>query len=249
MQELLINKIDKDKTPQHVAIIMDGNGRWAKKKGMVRTFGHQNAIKAVRSAIEACDDLNIPFLTLYAFSSENWSRPTTEVNFLMNLLVKSLKKEIKALNENNIKLVTIGETHNLPKKVYGELSKVIEATENNTKATLILALSYGSKDEILSAVKNIAKDINKGDLDAEKIDSDVFKSYLYTADYPDVDLMIRTSGETRISNFMLWQIAYAELYFTDVLWPDFGKEDFYKAIINYQKRERRFGKTGEQIKK
>lgn len=249
MQESLINKIEKDKTPQHVAIIMDGNGRWAKKKGMVRTFGHQNAIKAVRSAIEACDDLNIPFLTLYAFSSENWSRPTTEVNFLMNLLVKSLKKEIKALNENNIKLVTIGETHNLPEKVYGELSKVIEATENNTKATLILALSYGSKDEILSAVKNIAKDINKGDLDAEKIDSDVFKSYLYTADYPDVDLMIRTSGETRISNFMLWQIAYAELYFTDVLWPDFGKEDFYKAIINYQKRERRFGKTGEQIKK
>lgn len=249
MQESLINKIDKKKTPQHVAIIMDGNGRWAKKKGMVRTFGHQNAIKAVRSAIEACDDLNIPFLTLYAFSSENWSRPTTEVNFLMNLLVKSLKKEIKALNENNIKLVTIGETHNLPTKVYDELSKVIEATKSNTKATLILALSYGSKDEILSAVKNIAKDVNKGDLDADKINSEVFKSYLYTADYPDVDLMIRTSGETRISNFMLWQIAYAELYFTDVLWPDFGKEDFYKAIINFQKRERRFGKTGEQIKK
>lgn len=249
MQESLLNKINKNKTPQHVAIIMDGNGRWAKNKGMVRTFGHKNAINAVRSAIEACDDLNIPFLTLYAFSSENWSRPTTEVNFLMNLLVKSLKKEIKALNENNIKLVTIGETHNLPDKVYGELYKVIESTKNNSKATLILALSYGSKDEILYAVKNIAKDVNKGDLDAEKIDSDVFKSYLYTADYPDVDLMIRTSGETRISNFMLWQIAYAELYFTDVLWPDFGKEDFYKAIINYQKRERRFGKTGEQIKK
>lgn len=248
MQESLINNINKDNVPQHVAIIMDGNGRWAKKKGMMRTFGHKNAIKAVRSAMEGCDDLGIKYLTLYAFSSENWSRPLQEVNFLMNLLVSSLKKELETLQENNVQLRTIGETKDLPKKVREELESVIEATKNNTKAVLTLALSYGSKDEIIQATKSIANKVKNQDLDVEDITPQLFKEHLFTKDIPDVDLMIRTSGETRISNFLLWQIAYAELYFTEVLWPDFRKDNFFEAILSYQKRERRFGKTGEQIK-
>lgn len=247
MQESLLQNIDKNKVPQHVAIIMDGNGRWAKKKGKIRTFGHKSAIKAVRSAIEGCDDLGIPYLTLYAFSSENWSRPLEEVSFLMNLLVSSLKKELDTLQENNIQLRTIGNTHNLPKKVYNELNSVIESTKNNTKAVLTLALSYGAKDEILHAVKKIAQDVKDDTLEINNINPEVFKNYLFTADLPDVDLMIRTSGETRISNFLLWQIAYAELYFTDILWPDFRKDDLFKAVLSYQNRERRFGKTGEQL--
>lgn len=247
MQQTLRNKIDSSNIPQHVAIIMDGNGRWAKKKGMLRTFGHQNAIKAVRSAIEGCDDLGIPYLTLYAFSSENWSRPMEEVGFLMGLLASSLKKELKTLQENNIRLCTIGDIDKLPKDVSAELKSVMESTKNNTKAVLTLALSYGAKDEIISAVKSIAKDVKEDNLEINNITPEVFKNYLFTAELPDVDLMIRTSGETRISNFLLWQIAYAELYFTDILWPDFRKKDLFEAIYSYQKRERRFGKTGDQL--
>lgn len=247
MQQPLINKIDPTNIPQHVAIIMDGNGRWAKKKGMLRTFGHKNAIKAVRSTIEGCNDLNIPYLTLYAFSSENWSRPLEEISFLMGLLASSLKKELKTLQENNIRLRTIGDINNLPKEVCEELESVMEETKNNTKAVLTLALSYGAKDEIIQAVKCIAQDVKNDNLEINNITPETFKNYLFTSDLPDVDLMIRTSGETRISNFLLWQIAYAELYFTDILWPDFRKEDLFQAIYSYQKRERRFGKTGEQI--
>lgn len=247
MQQTLRNKIDSSNIPQHVAIIMDGNGRWAKKKGMLRTFGHKNAIKAVRSAIEGCDDLGIPYLTLYAFSSENWSRPMEEVGFLMGLLASSLKKELKTLQENNIRLCTIGDIDKLPKDVTAELKSVMESTKNNTKAVLTLALSYGAKDEIISAVKSIAKDVKEDNLEINNITPEVFKTHLFTADLPDVDLMIRTSGETRISNFLLWQIAYAELYFTDILWPDFRKKDLFEAIYSYQNRERRFGKTGDQL--
>lgn len=245
MQTSYKNKIDLENIPQHVAIIMDGNGRWAKKKGMLRTFGHKNAIKAVRSAMEACDELGIPYLTLYAFSSENWSRPIEEVNFLMNLLVRSLRKELDAFQKNNIRLRTIGEIDKLPPNVQNELNEVKELTKNNTKGTLIVALSYGSKDEIVHAVKQIASDVKENQLKIEDINIDKFKSYLFTADVPDVDLMIRTSGESRISNFMLWQIAYAELYFTQVLWPDFRKKDFFDAIVDYQGRDRRFGNVLE----
>ncbi len=247
MPENLIQNIDLNNVPTHVAIIMDGNGRWAKKKGMKRAFGHQNAIKAVRSSIESCDDLGIPYLTLYAFSSENWNRPSEEVNMLMNLLVRTLKKELPTLQKYNIKLNTIGDTSSLPVKVYGQLEEVMDETKNNTKATLTLALSYGAKAEILKAVKQISQEVLDHELTVDGITEEVFKDHLYTKNMPDVDLMIRTSGETRISNFLLWQSAYAELYFTPVLWPDFRKEDFYKAIINYQQRERRFGKTTEQI--
>lgn len=247
-QKSLINKIDRNKIPQHVAIIMDGNGRWAKKKGMLRSFGHQNAIKAVRSTIEGCGDLDIPYLTLYAFSSENWSRPMDEIGVLMGLLSNTLKKELKTLQENKICLRTIGDLESLPKDVHEELKSVKEATKNNEKAVLTLALSYGAKNEIIHAVKSIAQDVKDENIAIEDINPDTFKNYLYTAGLPDVDLMIRTSGETRVSNFLLWQIAYAELYFTDVLWPDFRKEDLFQAVHTYQKRERRFGKTGEQIK-
>ena len=247
MQQPLVNNIDPNRIPQHVAIIMDGNGRWAKKKGMMRTFGHKSAIKAVRSAIEGCDDLGIPYLTLYAFSSENWSRPLEEVSFLMNLLVSSLKKELATLQENNIKLKTIGDTQNLPKNVFEELQSVMHATQHNTKAVLTLALSYGAKDEIVKATQKIAQDVKNNTLQINDITPESFRNYLYTSDLPDVDLMIRTSGETRISNFLLWQIAYAELYFTDVLWPDFRKEDLFAAIASYQNRQRRYGKTGDQI--
>ena len=248
MQKILPNNISNNNIPRHVAIIMDGNGRWAKKKGMLRTFGHKNAIQAVRDAIEGCDDLGIPYLTLYAFSSENWSRPLEEVSFLMNLLVSSLKKELNTLQENNIQLRTIGETQNLPPAVYEELKSVMDATQGNTKAVLTLALSYGAKDEIIQAVKKIATDVKGNKLEINDITPDLFKKYLFNADIPDVDLMIRTSGETRISNFLLWQIAYAELYFTDILWPDFRKKDLYDAVYAYQNRERRYGKTGEQLK-
>lgn len=247
MLTVLKNKIDLDKVPQHIAIIMDGNGRWAKKKGMMRTFGHQNAIKAVRSAIEACDELNIPYLTLYAFSSENWKRPKEEVSFLMNLLFKTLTKELNTFQKNNIRLRTIGSTQLLPAQAQAELSKVIEATKNNSKATLTLALSYGSQDEIIDAVKKICKEVVEDKKNIESISPEDFRNYLYTTELPDVDLMIRTSGELRISNFLLWQSAYAELHFTSVLWPDFRKKDLFKAVIDYQSRERRFGKTGEQL--
>lgn len=248
MDKFLLDNIDTSSIPQHVAIIMDGNGRWAKKQGLERTFGHKHATKAVRSAIEACGDLNIPYLTLYAFSSENWNRPALEVSFLMNLLSQSIKSELNELNSKNIKIKLIGDVEALPKKVWKELQHAIEVTKDNTKATLTLALSYGSKSEILHAVKSIANEAKAGTLNPSDINESLFENHLYTKGLPNVDLLIRTSGEHRISNFLLWQIAYSELYFTDVLWPDFSKEDFFDAVRSYAQRERRFGKTGEQMK-
>lgn len=240
--------IEENKLPRHVAIIMDGNGRWAKKRGMIRSLGHQNAIKAVREAIEFCDDTNIPYLTLYAFSTENWNRPILEVNSLMGLLVNTIKKETKSLKEKGIRVKVIGNIDKFPKNVSEELNMLITETCNNQKGTLTLALSYGSKNEIVDATKKIALDFSNNELSLEQINENIFNQYLYTNDLPDVDLLIRTSGEQRISNFLLWQIAYAELYFTDTLWPDFNKDEFSKAIEFYQTRERRFGKISEQIK-
>ncbi len=233
--------------PRHVAVIMDGNGRWAKKRGLGRIFGHQNAIEAVRNVTEAAAEIGVEFLTLYTFSSENWNRPQTEVNGLMELLVKSIENETPTLNKNNIKLTAIGDFSRLPKPVYTRLQKCVEDTKNNTRMTLVLAISYSSRNEILDAVKKIASDIENKKLTIDKIDENLFSSSLYTKDIPNPDLLIRTSGELRLSNFLMWQIAYSELYFTPVLWPDFSKNDFYEAIVDYQKRERRFGKTGDQI--
>ncbi|RAJ14671.1 isoprenyl transferase [Olleya aquimaris] len=226
---------------------MDGNGRWAKQKGMVRAFGHENGTKSVRQTVEACAEIGIKHLTLYAFSTENWKRPKLEVDTLMKLLVSSLKKEINTLLDNNIKLNAIGNLSSLPKKVYKELQEVIELTKENTHMDLTLALSYGSREELLNAVKEISTKVKNNIISTESIDESVLNAHLYTQSLPDVDLLIRTSGEQRISNFLLWQIAYAELYFTPVLWPDFTKQHLSDAIIEYQKRERRFGKTSEQI--
>lgn len=243
-----INKeIDLNNLPKHVAIIMDGNGRWAKKVGKIRIFGHQNAIKAVRDTIESAAEIGIKYLTLYTFSTENWNRPKAEVNALMELLVNALNKETPNLMENNIKLVTIGQTNLLPKKAFNKLQETIDSTKNNTGLTLVLALSYSSKWELTNAIKNIANDVKESKISIDSINDELISSYLETRNIPDPELMIRTSGEIRISNFLLWQIAYSELYFTDVLWPDFGKEDFTNAILEYQKRERRFGKTTEQL--
>jgi undecaprenyl diphosphate synthase len=240
-------KIQKDFLPKHLAIIMDGNGRWAKQKGKLRVFGHENGTKSVRQVVEACAELGIPNLTLYAFSTENWNRPKLEVDALMRLLVSSLRKELKILQKNNIKLQAIGSLESLPKKAKNELFEVIEKTKDNTHMTLTLALSYGSREELKNAVKEICDKVKNNIISLESIDESIINEHLYTHDLPDVDLLIRTSGEHRISNFLLWQIAYAELYFTNVLWPDFSKEDLYEALINYQNRERRFGKTSEQI--
>ncbi|WP_445933622.1 isoprenyl transferase [Olleya sp. Ti.3.14] len=226
---------------------MDGNGRWAKQKGMLRAFGHENGTKSVRQTVESCVELGIKHLTLYAFSTENWNRPKLEVDTLMKLLVSSLKKEIKTLIDNNIKLKAIGNLKSLPKKVYKELHEVMDLTKDNTHMDLTLALSYGSREELLNAVKEISTKVKNNIISTENIDESVFNAHLYTQTLPDVDLLIRTSGEQRISNFLLWQIAYAELYFTPVLWPDFTKQHLCEAIIEYQKRERRFGKTSEQI--
>ena len=233
--------------PKHIAIIMDGNGRWAKQQGMMRAFGHENGTKAVRQVVEASAELGIENLTLYAFSTENWNRPKLEVQTLMKLLVTSLKKEIKTLQDNNIKLAAIGNLNTLPKKVFKELHEVIEQTKDNARMTLTLALSYGSREELLNTVKEISVKVKNNIISVEKIDESIINEHLYTRNLPDVDLLIRTSGEQRISNFLLWQIAYAELYFTSVLWPDFTKQHLYEAIIEYQKRERRFGKTSEQL--
>ena len=234
--------------PHHIAIIMDGNGRWAKKHGKFRDFGHKSGIKSVSSTIETCAKLGIQFLTLYAFSTENWNRPKYEVKTLMQLLISSLKNEIDALQKNNIRLLTIGNTSSLPKKVYEELNHVIKITESNTGMVLNIALSYGSRDELTNCMKEIGSKIKKNIISLEKIDESVINQHLYTRNLPDVDLLIRTSGEKRLSNFLLWQIAYSELYFTDVLWPDFSEDHLLEAIKNYQKRERRFGKTSEQLK-
>lgn len=244
----LLETINTENLPKHLAIIMDGNGRWAKQKGLLRAFGHENGTKAVRETVETCARLGIENLTLYAFSTENWNRPKLEVDTLMKLLISSLKNELKTLKDNNIKLNTIGNFEKLPKSAQKELSSVILETKDNTRMTLTLALSYGSREEIVSAIKNISSKVKNNIISIDAIDESIINQHLYTQNLPDVDLLIRTSGEHRISNFLLWQIAYAELYFTDVLWPDFREKDLYEAIISYQKRERRFGKTSEQIK-
>ncbi|MGF1555457.1 isoprenyl transferase [Paucihalobacter sp.] len=244
-----IPKFHTDKLPKHLAIIMDGNGRWAKQKGMLRIIGHENGTKSVRTTVEACAEIGIEHLTLYAFSTENWNRPKTEVNTLMKLLVKSLKKEIKTLQDNNIKLMAIGNLNELPQNAHKELLEVIDKTKSNTHMILTLALSYGSREELINAIKTISSNVKNNIISIDSIDESIINNHLYTQNLPDVDLLIRTSGEQRISNFLLWQIAYAELYFTDVLWPDFQKEDLYKALKCYEQRERRFGKTSEQLSK
>jgi undecaprenyl diphosphate synthase len=236
-----------DRIPHHVAVIMDGNGRWAKQKGKIRIFGHQNGVQSVRETIEAAAEIGIQFLTLYAFSTENWNRPKTEVDTLMNLLVSSLKNELKTLQDNQIQLKAIGNIEQLPLKAQKGLQEVMQLTANNKRMVLNLALSYGSRFEILEAVKSISKKVVNNELLIENIDEKTINNHLYTFSLPDVDFLIRTSGEQRISNFLLWQAAYAELYFTNTLWPDFKKKDFYEAIAEYQKRERRYGKTSEQI--
>lgn len=241
------DQIDKNKLPGHVAIIMDGNGRWAKQKGLRRVLGHQNGVKAVRDTAEAAAELGVKYVTLYAFSTENWKRPRYEVNALMELLVSTIRKEVKTLMKNEIRLQTIGNMGELPKNCYTELMEAIELTGKNTRMTLNLALSYSSRWEITQAMKKAAAMAVEGKLQADDITEDLVASLLCTADMPDPELMIRTSGEHRISNFLLWQIAYAELYFTDKFWPDFRRDDFYDAIISYQRRERRFGLTSEQI--
>jgi len=243
----LIAEIAKNKVPEHVAIIMDGNGRWAKLRGKPRVFGHKNGVKSVRSTVEAAAEIGIKALTLYAFSTENWKRPKKEVLLLMGLLVSSLKNELSVLTKNNVKLNAIGNLDNLPKKVSKELKEVIDKTKNNTKITLTLALSYGSREEIVKAVQSISKKVVNNSLNIKEINENIINNHLYTVTLPDVDFLIRTSGEKRISNFLLWQIAYAEIYFTDIFWPDFTKEHFLKAILNFQQRERRYGKTSEQI--
>jgi di-trans,poly-cis-decaprenylcistransferase len=242
-------KIDSEKLPQHVAVIMDGNGRWAKSRDQERTFGHKNAIKAVREVINACNEVNIPYLTLYTFSTENWNRPTDEVNTLMDLLSSTLLQEAEEIFSKGLRIHAIGDLERLPDTVREQLLNIIELTKNNNKGNLILALSYGSQREILNAVKEISKKVKDGVVDINDIDEKLFENHLYTKDFPPVDLLIRTSGEVRISNFLLWQIAYAELQFLDTLWPDFTKEDFFQCIVNYQSKERRFGKTSEQIAK
>lgn len=240
-----MEEIDATNLPKHIAITMDGNGRWAKSKGKLRIFGHKNGVKAVRDTVEGAAEIGIKYLTLYAFSSENWNRPEKEVNALMTLLVSAINKETKTLMDNNIRLSTIGDINKLPSKAQKELQEAISKTKDNTRMTLVLALSYSGRGEIINAVQNIIKDGKK----PEEINEDTFQQYLTTKSVPDPELLIRTSGENRISNFLLWQIAYSELYFTDTLWPDFRKADLYKAILNYQTRERRFGKTTEQLQK
>ena len=238
--------ISSDNIPKHVAVIMDGNGRWAKGKGMNRIFGHKNALTAVRETIEAAAELGTEAITLYAFSTENWNRPKIEVNALMSLLISSLNKESVTFKENDVRVNAIGNIKSLPVSAQKTLNEVIKETQNNKKIVLTLALSYGAREEIINTIKNISKKVVNNDLTIEEIDEKIINNHLYTFNLPDVDLMIRTSGEKRISNFLLWQMAYAELYFTNILWPDFRKEHFYDAIIEYQNRERRFGKTSEQ---
>ncbi|MCI9843176.1 isoprenyl transferase [Flavobacterium pectinovorum] len=244
----LLESIDKTNLPRHIAIIMDGNGRWAKQQGFLRVFGHENGTNSVREIIKTCTKLDIEFLTLYTFSSENWNRPKLEVKALMKILISSLKKELTTMQENNIKLAAIGNIDKLPESAQKQLKESIEQTKNNTGLTLTLALSYGSREELINAVKVISDKVKNNIISIDTIDDSIINEHLYTQNLPDVDLLIRTSGEHRISNFLLWQIAYSELYFTDVLWPDFKAQHLYEAIISYQKRERRFGKTSEQIK-
>jgi undecaprenyl diphosphate synthase len=243
VKELLI----PEKLPRHVAVIMDGNGRWAKQRGTARVFGHKNGVKAVREVTEAAAELGIDFLTLYAFSTENWRRPKNEVDALMSLLVSTIASEAKTLMKNNVQLKSIGCMENLPQKVQDKLTACINSTASNTGLTLVLALSYSSRWEITKGVQKLATDVKKGLLDISNINEQVFSQYLETFNMPDPELLIRTSGEFRISNFLLWQIAYSELYFSSILWPDFRREHFYEALLDFQKRERRFGKTSDQL--
>jgi undecaprenyl diphosphate synthase len=242
-----IDQIKNGKLPKHLAIIMDGNGRWAKQKGRLRVFGHEHGVKAVRDVAVNCSKLGIKYLTLYAFSTENWKRPKLEVDTLMKLLVSSLKKELHTLNENNIKLNAIGNIQSLPPRALAELKEVMARTSQNKTMTLTLALSYGSREEIKNAIQSISAKVKNNIISPENIDETIINNHLYTRNLPDVDLLIRTSGEHRISNFLLWQIAYAELYFIDVFWPDFKEHHLLEALENYQHRERRFGKTSEQL--
>ncbi len=241
------DQIDLTKLPQHIAIIMDGNGRWAKSKGKLRIFGHRSGVVSVRDIVEASVELGIKYLTLYTFSTENWNRPKLEVMAIMELLVSTIDKEINTFMENNVRLNAIGDLAMLPEKCYAELMRAIKTTSANTGLVLTLALSYSSRKEIVNAATQIALMVRKGELKVEDINEDVFENNLYTSNMPNPELLIRTSGEFRISNYLLWQIAYAELYFTPKLWPDFRREDFFEAILDYQKRERRFGMTSEQL--
>jgi undecaprenyl diphosphate synthase len=243
----LKEQIDKTRLPKHIAVIMDGNGRWARTQGEKRIFGHQHGVSAVRNTAEACAELGIQYLTLYAFSTENWSRPQVEVDALMELLVKTISGEMKTLMDNNIRLRAIGDLTSLPASCHNELNKAMDTTAKNTGLNLVLALSYSSRWEITKAVKDIADEVKKGKLEPASINEQTVSNHLATAGFPDPELLIRTSGELRISNFLLWQIAYTELYITSVLWPDFTKNDLYTAILNYQGRERRFGMTSEQV--
>lgn len=240
--------IDIERLPKHVAVIMDGNGRWAKLHGMQRIFGHQHGVQSVRDVTEAAAELGIEYLTLYAFSTENWNRPKNEVAALMSLLVDTIEKETPTLQKNNVRLMHIGDMSYLPDLTRKRFEKCLAETSGNTGLKLVLALSYSSREEIVSGISHLAEDVCDGRVSVEDIDASLFNNYLMTAGMPEPDLLIRTSGELRISNFLLWQLAYTELYFTDVLWPDFNKEEFYKAIVDYQGRERRFGKTSEQLK-
>ena len=244
----LQQNIDPSALPLHLAIIMDGNGRWAKDQGKDRLFGHLHGVESVRNIVEATAELGIGYLTLYTFSTENWDRPAYEVSGLMELLVDTIKKEVPTLNKNNIRLQVIGHTDMLPLPAQTQLKEALHETEKNTGLQLIMALSYSSRSEIEEAVKGIATAVKTGLLEPEQINNDTIKQYLSTAQFPDPELLIRTGGEYRVSNFLLYQIAYTELYFTDTMWPAFGKEDLYKAITDFQKRERRFGKTGDQVK-
>jgi len=246
MSELL-EKIDKEKLPRHIAIIMDGNGRWAKEKGEDRLFGHFHGVESVRNIVEGSAELGIEYLTLYAFSTENWDRPEYEVVGLMELLVSTIRKEVESLNKNNIRLHVIGDMNMLPEYAKNELNEALDITKENTGLNLIMALSYSGRWELLNAVKSIAWEVKSGRINIENIDQNTLQQYLCTSGFPDPELMIRTSGEYRISNFLLYQLAYAELYFTNVRWPDFRKENLYEAILDYQSRERRFGKTSEQM--
>lgn len=241
------DKLDKDNIPEHVAIIMDGNGRWATEKGQMRLVGHATGVESVRESLTAASEINVKFLTLYAFSTENWNRPKEEVDGLMDLLVNTISNEIESLNNNDVRLLTIGNTPDLPDSCRNELLNAIKRTEKNKGTVLVLALNYSAKNEIKQAIKRIAEEYKSGDIDLDDIDDELVENHLYTAGIPDPELMIRTSGEIRISNFLLWQLAYSELHFTSVFWPDFKKEDFYRAIYEYQTRERRFGLIGEQL--
>ena len=245
----LLKKIKLDNCPQHIAIIMDGNGRWAKQHGEVRLFGHSSGVEAVREVLKGCVDLGVKHLTLYAFSTENWNRPKEEVDGLMNLMVETIANEVDELNSNSVRLRSIGDESKLPEACRNELNAAKKETLNNDKLDLILALNYSARWEILNATQNIANKVEKGEIKASDIDEKLFESELTLSDVPDPELLIRTSGEYRLSNFLLWQIAYAELYFTDKLWPDFEREDLFEAVLNYQNRERRFGLVSEQLVK